>query len=369
MLTRRGLIAGAGALGLAACVGGPRLDLAAPIPHVQSFPSLKELGASRGVLIGSAFSGNADTKYRSLLQHHCALITPEWQLKPRYLRAHKASPYNFGPSDRIAAFATDNQMEFHGHTLFWHEEPIRWAESENFAETTRHYGGFIRDVVSRYPQASSWDVFNEIVDDKAMFRNEFLIQKFGLKFIEYCLHVVNEMAPEAALVINDYNLECAANWCGSKQENMLALLRSIRKAGIPLHAVGIQSHLSSVHRASTTSTLAFIDRVADLGFDVFISELDVNDSALPEEIAVRDRQVAEYYETFLNAVLSREAVKRVNFWGISDFDNWIVRRYTTEKRAPGTGAARPALFDEHNEPKPAFHAVVRALRNAPERVA
>jgi endo-1,4-beta-xylanase len=137
--------------------------------------------------------------------------------------------------------------------------------------------------------------------------------------------------------------------------------------GAPIHAVGIQAHLSTVYRASPRATLDMINAIADLGLDVFISELDVNDSTLPQNIAERDRLVAEYYEEFLTPVLAHGAVKRLVFWGISDYDNWVVQGYTQEKRKAGTGAARPALFDSQNRPKPAFHAVMRALASAPAR--
>jgi endo-1,4-beta-xylanase len=369
MLTRRSLIASTAGLGLSACMSKTALEeIMAPFgPDLSSLPSLKELGAMRGIEVGGAFSGNADSKYRQLVARHCGLATPEWQLKPNFLRPKKKSGYNFAPCDAIAAFAASNGMGFHGHTLFWHEEPIRWAESNDFEQVKNDYGGFIRDVVAHYPQAASWDVFNEIVDEREGFRNEFLIRKFGLRFIDYCLRTVHEIAPKARLAINEYNLECGEDWCRSKQVNMLALLGDLRRMNSPIHAVGIQGHLSSVYKASTSATLDMIDRVADLGLDVFISEIDVNDSTMPEDIADRDQQVADYYEHFLTAVLSRKAVKRVVFWGISDFDNWIVRRYTQEKRKKG--AARPALFDAHNEPKPAFHAVVRALQSAPARLA
>ncbi|UVK57311.1 endo-1,4-beta-xylanase (plasmid) [Mesorhizobium sp. AR02] len=335
------------------------------IQEATASHSLGELGKARGLEIGCAFSGHADARYRRLLAHHSRLVVPEWQLKPRFLRPRRVSPYNFGPCDAIAGFAASNGMAFHGHTLFWHEEPIRWAHGKSFERVKSDYGGFIRDVMHHYPQAVSWDVFNEIVGEQEPLRDEFLISTFGLQFIDYCLRLARENSPTARLVINDYNLECSSDWSLPKQDHMLRLLDALRAIDSPLHAIGIQGHLSSVYRASAASTVRFIDRIADLGLDVFISELDVNDSTMPADIAVRDGEVAAYYEEFLTAVLSRRSVKRLVLWGISDFDNWIVRRQTQEKRR--SGKARPALFDDQLQPKPAFDAVVRALESAPPR--
>ncbi len=370
MPSRRSLIFGAATAGLAACVPKSALDDVSVTGTAKKLPSLKKLGKARGLEIGTAFSGNEDPAYRRLLAYHSALIVPEWQLKPRFLRPEKASPYNFAPCDAIHRFAVRNRMAFHGHTLFWYEEPIRWAEAGSYEDVKATYGGFIKDVVGHYPDAESWDVFNEILgEEKQRYRNEPLIQKYGLQFIDFCLRTTQEAAPRARLSINEYNLECGEYWCGTKQAHMTALLRDLKRMGSPIHAVGIQGHLSTVYRASPRATLEMIDRIADQGLDVFISELDVNDSTLPQDIAERDRLVAEYYEEFLTAVLSHKAVKRLVFWGISDFDNWVVRRYTSEKRKVGTGDARPALFDANNQPKPAFDAVVRALTAAPARVA
>jgi len=382
MLARREFLIGLAGLGLSSCMStsshpeGLRPSPKPTIPRTpgattvgkNSLPSLRELGRVRGIEIGAAFNGNKNRKYRRLLTEQVGLIAPEWQLKPRFLKPGSKARYNFGPSDQIAKFAAANGMAFHGHTLFWHEEPIRWAESSDFEHVKRDYGGFIKDVVSHYPQAVSWDVFNEIVEENTPFRNEYLIQKHGLKFIDYCLRTVHELAPNARLALNEYNLECGESWCGDKRENMLRLLGNLRRMGTPLHAIGIQSHLSTVYRASPAETVRFIDRLSDLGLEVYLSELDVNDSTLPQNIAERDKQVADYMEGYLDAALSRSAVKRLLFWGISDFDNWVVRRYTSEKRKLGTGDARPALFDFRNEPKPAFFAVVRALQSAPARV-
>ena len=230
-------------------------------------------------------------------------------------------------------------------------------------------GGYIRDVVGHYPQAVSWDVFNEIVADKTGFRNEFLIKKFGYDFIDFCFRTANETGPSAVLAVNDYNVECAGDRCQRKRESMLAVLKKLKGMKTPVHVVGIQGHLSSKDSssASAKSTLTFIERVADLGCDVFLSEVDVNDSQWPENVSKRDALVADYYESYLTPVLSHIAVKRLTFWEIFDYDNWIARGQAIwEPRK--AGRPRPALFDGENEPKPAFDAVVRALQAAPVRI-
>lgn len=359
MVSRRSVLASAiGALTLASrAVRG--------LAAADSDVSLRQLGRSKGIDVGSAFSGEGSAKYLDLLARHCEILTPEYQLKPRYLKPTADSSYNFAASDNIAAFCTEHGQKFHGHTLFWYREPIHWADSDDFATAKERYGRFMRDVVAQYPQAVSWDVVNEIVREKMPLRDEFMIRKFGYQFVDFCFRTVHEAAPHAQLVINDDDLECAADWCDAKRQNMLAVIGKLRSMKTPVHAVGIQSHLSSKNPPSAQAALQFIARLADLGCDVYLSEMDVNDSRFPDDTRKRDALVAEYYEGFLSTVLSHPAVKRLNFWGISDSSNWIVRGESEERRVGG--AARPALFDVNDGPKPAFHAVVRALQGAPGR--
>ena len=356
MPTRRDFLTQAAASAAAA--------IAAPAALAGAEPTLSAIGRAKGIEIGSCYYGGGSAGYRDLLRAHCGLLVHEWQLKPRFLRPEMDGPYRFGEADEVARFARGNGLKMHGHTLYWHAEPVLWAERGDFGEVKRRYGGFLRDVVGRYPDIVSWDVMNEIVEERTPLRDDFLLTRFGYDFIDFCFRTVAEAAPEARLVLNDYNLECSRSWCEDKRANMLAVLKTMIARGTPVHALGIQSHLSSRYRPAPRETLAFIERVAELGLDVYISELDVNDIDFDDDIAARDRQVADTYEEFLSAVLRHKAVKRVVFWGISDSASWIVKGGVEGSRGAD---ARPALFDANDDPKPAFAAVRRALEAAPPR--
>lgn len=336
-----------------------------PAGAQDAVPSLRAAAASRGLETGSCFADRGPQRYLDLLARHCDVLTPEWQLKPGYLRPEPTSRYNFEASDRIADFCRQNGQRFHGHTLYWHEDPIRWAQSSDFEDVKKLYGGFIRDVIGRYPDAASWDVMNEIAHEESVLRNDALIEKFGYDFIEFCFRTAHEAAPQARLVLNDYGLECEAGWCSARRSHMLEIVTELKRRRVPVHALGMQGHLTPSWPTAPATAASFISQVADLGVDIYLSELDVNDARFPEDIVTRDRMVADTYAEFLDAVLRNTAVKRVMFWGISDSDNWIVHGYAPEKRE--NGRPRTALFDENDQPKPAFHAVLRAVSEAPFR--
>jgi len=359
MLNRRELLAAGAAAGLA-----PRA-----FAQGGGTPALRDLGAAVGIEVGSAFSLDPDPDYRALVARHCEIITPEWQMKPPRIKKDAASDYDFSVVAEFLRFTEAHRQKLHGHTLYWSYEPIDWAVGRDFEETKRLYGLYIATVMEHYPQVETWDVANELIDDETFrLRTDYLVGQYGLDFIDFCFHTAHQMSPNAKLAINDYWIECAAEVCVNKRVGVIDLLMRLKDRGTPIHALGIQSHLYSKLPVDVEGTLALVEAAASMGLEVWISELDVNDTQFTPDIAERDALVADMYATFLNGVLPHPAVKRLCFWGISDYDHWIARGEPKwERRPEAAGAARPALFDAQNQPKPAFFAVAEALRNAPKR--
>lgn len=328
----------------------------------QTLPSLAEIAERRGLQFGSCFSPNGNKAYNRLVAYHSSVTAPEWGMKPREI-APSAGTRRWNTADRVYRFASQNNLRFHAHTMFWHKEPLSWAAATDWETVATRYGGYIRQIAQRYRGAVSWDVMNEALEERSRLRNEVFLNRFGVDFIEFCLRQAHAAAPNAKLVINDYNLACAGDWCSSKRRNAIWLLKKLKKRNAPIHVLGIQGHLSSKYKPSGSKTASLINSAARLGIESYISEMDVNDSQFPADIARRDERVAEYYYDFLRRVLRSNGLKRVMFWGFGDRYSWITKGHTSEGRASGTGAARPVLFDTELQPKPAFWAVKEALES------
>jgi endo-1,4-beta-xylanase len=103
--------------------------------------------------------------------------------------------------------------------------------------------------------------------------------------------------------------------------------------------------------------MRFIAAVRELGLQVFITEMDVNDRALAAEIAGRDAAVAAAYRQYLELVLGDPAVRAVLTWGITDRYTWLGHE---EGRADGK-LERPLPFDAEGKAKAAFFAVREAF--------
>lgn len=332
------------------------------VVYGESIPSLGGIAFNRGIEFGSAIDSVKDAKYLDLILFQARILTPEWQMKPIHV-APNGVDRQFGEADFLYKLACGKGLAVHGHTLFWPKRPLTWAEHKNFDIVKCVYRDFIHEVLDRFPNVKSWDVLNEIVGKDTHLEVDPLLDQFGLEFVDFCFRTAHEAAPNAKLVLNDYDLTCGWGNCTTKRRKMLALLEQLIKMGTPIHALGIQSHLSAKKKPSMTAITEFISAVGELGLDTYISELDIKDGSFPVSIAERDEMVGEYYYEFISSVLKEKSVKRIIFWNLADAHSNYTKEFKNDQKEKSTDAPapRPLLFDENLNPKSAFWKVKEAL--------
>lgn len=345
------------------------LPLAAAFDTAQAAarpePSLREAAADSGLSIGSAYNGGrADIE--ALIAHHCDVVTPENALKAGMLAPDGLRTARHEEMDAIALFCRRAGLGLHGHTLFWHQSLPDWLDRPTWAEATRAHRQLIRHVTARYPDIISWDVINEpLADNDDGYRDIRLLEKFGDDFLAFLFETTRDAAPDAKLVLNDYALSCGAPFCARKRDTLLGTIDRLLGRGVPIDVVGIQAHLVPEWPIIATDLKRFLVDLEDRGIAVYVSEMDVNDIGLPDDVETRDRLVADIYRDYLEAVLDHRNVTRLAFWGLSDAAHWIVEGHAPYRRS--SGHPRPALFDETLTPKPAFDAVLDVLRRSAPR--
>lgn len=361
-LTRRALLAGIGVMPFGSFGAGASQR---SFVDVSSIPALKSLALSRGIDIASAYNGG-EPEIERLLAHHCSTITPENDLKAGTLAPDGIEHADPSRMDEIAQFCSGNSLNLHGHTFFWHQSLPGWLDHGDLKSAMSSHARYMDFTTSRYPHIVSWDVVNEpLADDRFGFRNTRLLRQHGPEFLTFLFRHARQAAPNAHLVLNDYGLSCASDYCDRKQSSLLWLIDNLLNTGVPVDAVGIQGHIVPRHPIRQNALSRFLKQIEQFGLSIFVSELDVNDIGLPEDVRRRDQLVADFYRRFLDPVLDNQAVKRVGFWGLSDRSHWIVHGYAPFRRA--TGTPRPALFDAELNPKPAYFTVADALSHAPYR--
>ena len=101
------------------------------------------------------------------------------------------------------------------------------------------------------------------------------------------------------------------------------MLRSLRDRDVPLHAVGLQSHLFADRAVDRDGLQALLAEIKALKLDVLVTELDVIDLTLPGKVSERDAKVAGIAERYLKAVADVVRPKAILTWGLSDRYTWV----------------------------------------------
>src|SRR5205823_3692857 len=100
-----------------------------------------------------------------------------------------------------------------------------------------------------------------------------------------------------------------------------------------------------------SSMLANMQRFAALGLDVAVTELD-DRIQLPASSANLQQQATDFGAVVKDCLAVSHCVG-VSQWGVDDAHSWIPGTF------PGWGAA--TMYDNNDQPKPAYSAVVTAL--------
>jgi len=341
-------------------------------------------------------------------------ISPENDLKWQLIHPQPgAAGYNFGPADAYVNFGLSNHMYIVGHTLVWHGQTPGWvfqgtnlpsgitnsisasptpalpATATNTYGTNgfrarrfgRGFGGFnlngprasreellqrmhdhIATVVGRYKgKIKVWDVVNEAIADGGtnILRTSAWEQIIGPDFIAKAFEYAHEADPDAILRYNDYSLENPA-----KRAKLITLIKSLQAQGVPVMAIGSQTHVSVTSPSFEEEDKVLTD-LETLGLPIHITELDVNsarggqrsnsgdvaanaDATQGGLVSDADKKQADAYAGLFRAFKKHDKfVKVITLWGVNDGVSW---------RAQG----RPLLFDANNRPKAACEAVIRA---------
>jgi endo-1,4-beta-xylanase len=300
----------------------------------------------------------SDLSYRDAIVANCQMIVPESELKWQELRPAR-DQYQFEKADMMVDFARQNRLEIRGHTLAWYGAMPAWTEAiSTHAEAERELTDHIETVVSRYRGAiPCWDVINEPLADwpenESSFRPSIWARRLGADYLSIALRTAARADPDARLVLNEYDVEFTGPRFAARRKALVALLRSLRDRGVPLHAVGLQAHLFADRTIDRDGLQAMLADIAALKLDVLVTELDVIDDKLPGNIGERDAMVASMAGQFLGAVCEVVRPRAILTWGLSDRYTWVPMYFKRRDGMPN----RPLPFDAELKPKPLFDAI------------
>ncbi|WP_326665400.1 endo-1,4-beta-xylanase [Streptomyces canus] len=334
-------------LSLVSLLSGLALLAPAPTASAADVP-LRDLAAAKGKVMGTAVTGSKLTgTYGDLAGAQFNSLTPGNAMKWGSVEPTRGS-YNWAEADQIVNFAEAHGQQVRGHTLLWHNQNPSWLTNGTWtaAQLSQLMNDHIALEVGRYKgRLAAWDVVNEPFNEDGTYRQTLWYNGLGTGYIAQALTAARAADPAARLYINDYNVEGV----NAKSTALYNLVKSLKEQGVPIDGVGLQAHLIVGQVPSTLQQN--IQRFADLGVDVAITELDIR-MALPSDSTKLAQQAADY-KAVMNACVAVARCAGVTVWGFTDSDSWVPSTF------PGEGAATP--YDENYAPKPAYYAIAEAL--------
>ncbi|MBA4860715.1 endo-1,4-beta-xylanase [Streptomyces sp. PSKA54] len=300
--------------------------------------TLGAAAAEKGRYFGTAVAAShlGESQYVSTLNTEFNSVTPENEMKWDALEATRNS-FTYTSADRIVSHAQSRGMQVRGHTLVWHSQLPSWVSGLGATDLRSAMNNHITQVMTHYKgKIHSWDVVNEAFQDgsSGARRSSPFQDKLGNGFIEEAFRTARAADPNAKLCYNDYNTDGV----NAKSTAVYNMVKDFKARGVPIDCVGFQSHFNSASPVPSDYQ-ANLQRFADLGVDVQITELDIEGSGTAQ---------ANSYSSVVKACLAVSRCTGITVWGVTDKYSW---------RASGT----PLLFDSNYVKKPAYTAVLTAL--------
>jgi len=307
---------------------------------------LRVLAEQRDFLLGFAIVLNsadiADNQlYLEMASEEFNMITPENSHKMGWIQPQRGV-YRWEDADAIANYAMEKGMVLHGHPLIWYAQLPGWVQSADPSQARSIMSEYISALAGRYRgRVKVWDVVNEAINDEdGQLRESIWFRGMGEGYIREAFQMAKAADPNAILLYNDYDV----SWINTKSDAMYNLLKRELEAGTPINGVGFQMHL----RTDFTDFEGMknnLQRFANLGLDIYITEFDVAQDAEGEE-----QKQAEIYRRALEICLAQSACKAMQSWGYTDRYSW-------------RAGNRPLLLDSKYQVKPAYTAWQSTLRD------
>jgi endo-1,4-beta-xylanase len=297
--------------------------------------TLGAAAAGTGRYFGTAVQSSklADPVYTGLLDREFTAATPENVLALDVVEPARGV-FSFTPADRVIDAAAGKKIRGEVLTVSGAQpswllnlgaDDLRSALRQHISTLLAHYQG----------RVYAWDVVREAFSENGTRRPSRQQSLLGDGYIEDAFRVARAADPSARLCYSDYNTD---DWTTAKTQAVYAMVRDFQARGVPLDCVAFESHftLNTPPPANYQETL---QRFADLGVEVQISELDIEGSGAVQ---------AERYQRVTSACVAVARCAGITVWGIRDPDSW-------------RSGSTPLLFDGQGNKKPAYVAVIDAL--------
>jgi endo-1,4-beta-xylanase len=335
--------------------------------------SLRELAAPIGLRIGTAIIpfDLDNAAYAQIAGDQFSTVTPGNEMKWQVVEPTRGT-YDWSGGDRLVDFARQHDQLVRGHTLVWHNQLPDWLTGGvangtiSNAQLRDLLHKHITDEVSHFKgKIWQWDVANEFFANAwdpnplpdGINGDDFWVQHLGEGVLADAFRWAHQADPRALLFYNDYNI-AGEDGTNAKADAVYAWAQKLRAQGVPIDGIGDQGHLDTQYGFSGTQMTSDLQRYADIGLRVAITEADVRTfvnnatDQVPTDQLATFAQPYEFSQMLLACLAVRNCIS-FTVWGFGDADSWV----------PGffTGEGYATIYDVGLQPKPAYTSLQQDL--------
>ena len=319
---------------------------------------LSRAACDAGVLVGTAVRSAAlpdKPNYTNVITREFTYVTPENEMKWRWLQPMNGNNWDFSQADTIVAAAETGGLAVKGHTLIWHDAmPSHLSESTTAPRMNQAIASHIEQTMLHYrDKVVAFDVVNEAFNDDGTMRESLFYNVLGADYITKAFTEADKWTHKAGydidLIYNDFGILSI----NPKSDAVYALMTDLLAQGVPVDGVGIQAHIEAISPPSLDGILSNFQRFEELGLSVNISEMDVRVREASGSSADKLALQQQIYHKVAYACAISPNCTAVTVWGVNDNQSWVDQFF---------GADDPLLLNDNNQRKPAYRGMVDGFR-------
>lgn len=258
---------------------------------------------------------------------------------------------------KTAKYLTGKGVKVKGHPLCWHTVCADWLmKYDNDTILKKQLARIDREVTGFKGVIDMWDVINEVVImpifdkyDNAITR--ICKEKGRVGLIKAVFERAHESNPDAVLLLNDFNTSI----------NYEILIDGCLNAGVPISAIGIQSHQHQGYWGAE-KVMEVLERFSHFGLPIHFTENTLISGEImpPHIVDLNDWQVKEWPSTPEGE--ERQAKEIEEMYRLL-FAHPLVEAITTWDYRDGAWLNAPSGFiRKDNSRKPSFEVLKKLVR-------
>ena len=263
-------------------------------------------------------------------------ITGENESKWASIEGSARGQFYWNSCDNLYNYAKQHNFPFKFHTLIWGGQFPGWIKNLSAEDRYEAIVEWMDAVKQRYPDLQLIDVVNEAIDGHQAdtpYLKEALggAGKTGYDWIIKAFEMAYERWPNAILIYNDYNS------IRFNIDQYIDLVRTLRNAGAPIDAYGLQAHeLTDCPESEYQTNLTKLQTA--LKMPMYLTEYDI--------ATTNDAAQEQKYKEQIPYAWEKDYCAGITLWGYIYGKTWTGKEENGTKGNSGIikdGTDRPAM--------------------------